>query len=98
MNILDTLLLMFAAVTCILLSRDYFIGEETQIFIILLVPSTVFGLLIIFKDCNKLKNGLFKKWKYCYKYCSICNEVDSEENNETQILINPVRNYFRYIW
>ena len=98
MNILDTLLLMFAAVTCILLSRDYFIGEETQIFIILLVPSTVFGLLIIFKACNKLKNGLFKKWKYCYKYCSICNEVDSEENNETQILINPVRNYFRYIW
>ena len=94
MNILDTLLLVYAAVTCILLSRDSFAGEGTQIFIVLLIPSAVFGFLIIFKACNKLKNGFFKKCKCCCKQCPISDKVDSEEDNETQTLINPIRNYF----
>ena len=41
MNILDALILAHAAIFCILLSRDPFAGEETQIFVFLLIPSIV---------------------------------------------------------
>ena len=93
MNILDTLLLAYAAVTCMLLSRDSFAGEGTQIFIALLIPSIVFGLVIVFKACNKLKNGLFEKCKCYFKQCPIHNRVGSEENNT---LISPSHSYVTY--
>jgi hypothetical protein len=93
MNILDTLLLAYAAVTCMLLSRNSFAGEGTQIFIVLLIPSVVFGLVIVLKACNKLKNGLFKKCKCYCKKCPILNRIGSEENIA---LINPSHNYVTF--
>ena len=96
-NILETLFLVYIAITCVLLSRDPFAGEETQIFIVLLIPSVVFGLIIFLKACVKLKNSLIKESKYLCKQYSVCNKVDSEENaNETQTLINPTSNYITY--
>ena len=93
MNILDTLLLAYATVIYILLSRDSFAGEGTQIFITLLIPSIIFGLVIIFKAFNKLKNSLFEKCKYYLKQCPIHNRVGSKENNA---LISPSHNYSTY--
>ena len=97
MNISDTLLLSYAAITCILLSRNSFAGDETQIFIVLLIPSVIFGLVVVFKACNKLKDSLIKKCKCCYRQCPISNNVNSEENNETETLINPTRDYVHRI-
>ena len=90
MNILDTLLLAYATVIYILLSRDSFAGEGTQVFIALLIPSIIFGLVIIFKACNKLKNGFFEKCKCYFKQFPIHG---SEENNA---LISPSHNYSTY--
>ena len=93
MNILDTLLLAYATVIYMLLSRDSFAGEETQILIVLLIPSIIFGLVIIFKVFNKLKNGFFEKCKCYFKQCPVHNRVGSEENNA---LISPSHNYGTY--
>ena len=93
MNILDTLLLAYATVICMLLSRDSFAGEGTQIFIAVLIPSIIFGLIIVFKAFNKLKNSLFEKFKCYFKQCPIHNRVDSEENNA---LISPLHSYGTY--
>ena len=93
MNILDTLLLAYATVICMLLSRDSFAGEGTQVFVALLIPSIIFGLVIIFKACNKLKNGFFEKCKCYFKQFPIHNQVGSEENNA---LITPSHNYSTY--
>ena len=92
-NILETLFLIYIAISCILLSRDPFAGEETQFFIILLIPSVALGLLLFLKACIRLKNSLMKD---CKQY-SIGNKVDSNKNSdETQTLINPSRNYITY--
>ena len=96
-NILETLFLVYIAITCVLLSRDPFAGEETQILIVLLIPSIVFGLIIFLKACIKLKNSLIKECKYSCKQYFIGSKVDSEENaNETQTLINPTSDYITY--
>ena len=97
-NILETLFLVYACITCVLLSRKHFAGEETQILITLLIPSVVFGLLLFLKTCVKLKKSLVKECKYLCKQYSISNKVDSEENSddETQTLINPTSNYITY--
>ena len=85
--------LAYTAVISMLLSRDSFAGEGTQVFIALLIPSIVFGLVIVFKACNKLKNGLFEKCKCYFKQCPIHNRVGSEENNT---LISPSHSYVTY--
>ncbi len=93
MNILDTLLLAYAAVINMLLSRNSFADEGTQISIILFIPSIAFGLLIVYKAYNNLKNSLFKKCKYYCKQCPIHNRFDSEESNA---LISPSHKYATY--
>ena len=96
MNISDTLLLAYTAVICILLSRNSFVaGDETQIFILLLIPPVVFGLVIIFKACIKLmmKSSFIKEYKNLCKQHFTNNIIDA---NETQSLINPTGNYITY--
>ena len=97
MNILDTLLLVYAAVLCILLSRNPFAGEETQIFIFLFIPFIVFGLLVVFKAFIKVKNSLFKECKNLCGQCRIKYNTDSKENsNKTQTLIEPTSSHITY--
>ena len=96
-NILDTLLLVYAAVFFILLSRDPFAGEDTQIFIFLLIPSIVFGLLVVFKALMKIKNCLIKECKNLYGQYCIKHNTDSKENsNKTQTLIDPTSSHITY--
>ena len=69
MNILDTLLLAHLAIVCGILSRDYFSGDETQLFVVLLIPVFVFGLFFLFKIHTKFKNSL-RLVRHCKCYNS----------------------------
>ena len=94
MNALDTLLLAQFTIVCILLSREYFRGDGTQIFAIMLIPAVVFKLLLFFNVCKKLKTVLIKWYTYCSKRDSVNVLEDSEEicvddPQEKQPLINP---------
>ena len=65
-NVLDSLLLAHLTVACLLLSREYFPGDDTQIFAVILLPTALFGLLAVFKVIAKVRNGLLKPYKHCY--------------------------------
>ena len=96
MNVLDTLLLAQITVVCILLSREYFSGDGTQIFAIMLIPAIVFKLLLFFEICKKFKKVLVKWYKDCSKYDlnhNAFNNLDDAEviddPQERQPLIDP---------
>ena len=63
MNILDTLLLVHLNIVFVLLSREYFPGDGTQIYVLFLVPQVVFGLLLLYKLCTMLKNRIIGSCK-----------------------------------
>ena len=88
MNILDTLLLMHLNVVFMLLSREYFPGDGTQIYVIMLVPQVVFGLLLLYKLCATLKNKIIRDCKL-YLNNSAAIEPLEPDNQERQPLINP---------
>ena len=97
MNILDTLLLAQFTVVCILLSREYFRGDGTQIFAIMLIPAIVFKLLLFFNVCKKFKSVLIKWRKDRSKRdfnhdafnCLEESEICIDDPYEKQRLINP---------
>jgi hypothetical protein len=93
MNVLDTLLLAQFTVTCILLSREYFHGDGTQMFAIFLIPPIVFKMLLLFKICMKFVNVLVNWYKNRSK-CDPNNGLEYsepciDEPRERQPLINP---------
>ena len=65
MTISDTLQISHFLVVCLLLSRDYFTGEETQLFAVMLLPAVVLGLFVIFKVIASFKFIKLKYWKCC---------------------------------
>ena len=88
MNVLDTLLLVHLNVIFMLLSREYFPGDGTQLFVLLLMPQVVFGLLLLYKLCTLLKNKVTGSCKLCSNY-SIAIEPLESDDQEQQPLINP---------
>ena len=88
MNVLDTLLLVHLSVVCMLLSREYFPGDGTQLYVLLLVPQVVFGLLLLYKLCTALKNKIMGSCKL-YSNDSTAVEPLVSDNQERQPLINP---------
>ena len=70
MNVLDALILIHCATVCLLLSRNYFIGDETQIFVVLLLlPMLLLISLIVLKmsTCTGLKARLIRGWEHWCK-------------------------------
>ena len=51
----STLLLAHLTVLCALLTRGYYSGEGTQIFIVILIPAAVFKLILLLMIVVKLK-------------------------------------------
>ena len=97
MNVLDTLLLAHLTVICILLSREYFIGDGIEAFAVILVPAIVFKLLLIFRVVKMLYTSKLVKWcEDCFK-SGFSNKLiitveDSEiadNSRERQPLIDP---------
>ena len=82
MNVLDTLLLTHTTVICVLLSRKYFPSEVIQLFVVLLIPTFVFGLLLLFKVCIKVKDRLAR-------YCK--NNRKQQANGETAVTVGKSR-------
>ena len=97
MTILDTLLLTHFAVVCLLLSRNYFSGEETQIFIILLLPAGAFGFFIIFKLVLNLKNLVLSHCKQCWRRISIHSKTvriqDQRQLINTTCTVVDIKSY-----
>ena len=89
MNVLDTLLLVHLNVVFMLLSRKYFPGDGTQVYVILLIPQVVLGLLLLYKLCAMLKNKIIKDCKRLYLDDSAVVEPVEPDNQEQQPLINP---------
>ena len=56
MNVMDILLLLYFSVNCRLLDRNRFVADPTQLCIVLIVPTIVYGLLFIVVEiiqCSK---------------------------------------------
>ena len=65
MNILDTLILTHCIAVCLLLSRNYFDGDEIQLFVLmLLLPLLLFTSLIVLKIGTGLKTRVMKCWRH----------------------------------
>ena len=92
MNILDTLLLVHLNVVCMLLSREYFPGDGIQLYVVLLLPKIVFGLLLTYKLYAIFKNKIVGHCKHYSKQTNNGTAVESsleQDNHEQQPLINP---------
>ena len=91
-NILDSLLLAHLTVLCLLLSRDYFPGEEIQIVVMMLVPIAVFGILVVFRIIFKYRLQLLRLYKFCYKWCRQYAKTIAIHNQDysSRQLINPI--------
>lgn len=90
MNVCDTLLLSHITIISILLSRKYFSADGTKLFAIILIPATMFKLIMLFKIFKRLK---VKLCKGCSKQEQLAvnnhleeSDVDSEER---QLLVHP---------
>ena len=53
MNVMDIFLLLYFSVICRLLDRNRFVAEPTQLCIVLIVPTIVYGLLFIVAEIIK---------------------------------------------
>ena len=86
MNVCDTLLLALLTVISILLSRNYFLGDGTEVFAIILIPAAMFKLIVLFKILKRLKKKVTKWCKDCSKREPEDLEVEAEE---MQPLLRP---------
>ena len=89
MNVLDTLLLVHLNVAFVLLSRNYFSGDGTQVYVLFLVPQVVFGLLLLYKFSAMFKNRIIGS---CKLYSNDSTAVKSDahaSDQEQKPLINP---------
>ena len=75
MTISDILLLTHFLVVCLLLSRKYFTGEESQLLAVMSLPAVVLGLFVIFKVLASFKSIIST---HCKCYCRRC--TDSSES------------------
>ena len=75
MTISDILLLTHLLVVCLLLSRDYFNGEETQLLAVMSLPAVVLGLFVIFKVLASFKSIISTHCKCCCRH-----RTDSSES------------------
>ena len=92
-NILDSLLLAHLTTMCLLLSRDYFPSDETQLFIVVLFPIVVFGLLVIFKLIAKCGIRLSRQYKGCCKLCKKLVMHGETVNQSSRQLVNPTSSF-----
>ena len=97
MTVLDTLLLTHFIVVCLLLSRKYFAGEETQLFAVMLLPAVVLGLFVIFKVIASFKHI---NLTHCKCYCRHRTDrsetvgiVPRQEMNKPTCTIVDIRSY-----
>ena len=96
LNALDSLLLAHFTVLCLLLSRDYFPGDETQSLVVMLLPSTVFGVFVIFKIIAKYRLWLLRWYECCCKWCKRLfkhSENVVVKNYHSRQLINPTATF-----
>ena len=91
MNVLDTLLFTHLTIICVLLSRHYFLGDGNQLFIALLIPVFVFGLLLLLKICTKFKNRLVRQYDQpsTNSKTTVRKENSGPDSKENQPLIDP---------
>ena len=78
---------------CLLLSRDYFPSDETQLFIVVLFPIVVFGLLVIFKLIAKCGIRLSRQYKGCCKLCKKLVMHGETVNQSSRQLVNPTSSF-----
>jgi hypothetical protein len=90
-NILDSLLLAHLAVIYVLFSRDYFPGDGVQMFAMILLPATMFGIFAVFKIISKYL-PLLRVCRYCCERCKQLFKYTKANtiHDQSRQLVNPM--------